>query len=78
MAVEKKNFFQETLKDAGCAQNTIAEFLLFQAEGREQEGIQLLLQHRQHLLADVHRAQKRIDILDYLIYTMKKSKKEQG
>ena len=32
MAVEKKNFFQETLKDAGCAQNTIAEFLLFQAE----------------------------------------------
>ena len=50
-------------------------------EGRSQEGIALLAQHRREILDCCHREQKKIDCLDYLVYSLKSkniSKSYQG
>lgn len=60
------------LKDAGCDETTIKKFLRLQKEGRRQEQYRLLSLHRVSLLEQLHVSQRKIDCLDYLIYTMKK------
>ncbi len=63
----------QNLKDAGCGEELIEEFRNCCRQGRKQEGMRLLGKHRNHLLEAMHREQKRIDCLDYLIYQMKKA-----
>ena len=58
----------ENLKDAGCDQEMITEF--FDKSGKKDEQLRILKRHRQQLLDRVHREQKRIDSLDYLVYQM--------
>ncbi len=60
------------LKDSGCGEDTIKAFLEDFREKRFSEGLKLLEAHRRVLLDELHKEQKRIDCLDYLVYKMRK------
>lgn len=62
----------QNLKDAGCSEGLIGQFQECCSQGKEKEGIRLLRKHRDTLLDAMHREQKRIDCLDYLLYQIKK------
>jgi hypothetical protein len=57
------------LQDADCSEDFIQRFLQEPDPGKR---LQLLSVHRRHLLDGIHDGQKKLDILDYLIFTMKK------
>lgn len=60
----------QNLKDAGCSSGMIEKFTRLQDDD---ERLQLLSCHRKRLLEALHRDERRIDCLDYLIYQMKKN-----
>lgn len=63
------------MKDAGCNEDTIQRFLLcYQADDIKGE-LKVLSNHRQALLDEVHKGQKEIDCLDYLVYQIEKGLK---
>lgn len=62
----------QNLIDAGCDSETISAFIGEIENGNLESGLRLLAVHRRSLLDELHREQKQIDCLDYLIYQMKK------
>jgi DNA-binding transcriptional MerR regulator len=62
----------QNLKDAGCDLETIERFLSFEKSGSMQQQRNLLSVHRDHLLEKVHREERKIDCLDYLVYQLSK------
>jgi hypothetical protein len=60
------------LQDADCPQELIEHFL---QERDPEKRLRLLSVHRRHLLDGIHDGQRKLDILDYLIFTMKKEQK---
>lgn len=70
--MENRNDVLQNLKDAGCDRKTIEAFIRLGEEKCRCGQIRLLEGHRRELLDAVHREQKRIDCLDYLLYEMKK------
>ncbi len=70
-----ENAIIQNLKDAGCNQDMITAFINDLKEGYIDDGMKLLAAHRRLLLEELHREQKQIDCLDYLVYKMKKTKK---
>lgn len=65
---------RQNLIDAGCGQELIAEFMENLEHGKTAEEFKLLAAHRRALLDNLHKDQKRIDCLDYLVYTMEKER----
>lgn len=65
----------QNLKDAGCDSDTIEKFMADLQKGKEANGLKLLAVHRKNLLDSLHREQKCIDCLDYLVYQIKEAKK---
>lgn len=66
------------MKDAGCSEDTIQRFLLcYQADDIKGE-LKVLSNHRQALLDELHKGQKEIDCLDYLVYQIKKVSKQKN
>lgn len=65
----------QNLKDAGCDSDTIEKFMADLQKGKEANSLKLLAVHRKNLLDSLHREQKCIDCLDYLVYQMKEAKK---
>lgn len=65
----------QNLKDAGCDSDTIESFMADLQKGKRANGLKLLAFHRKNLLDSLHREQKCIDCLDYLVYQMKEVKK---
>ena len=65
----------QNLRDAGCDDETIAAFMGCVREEREAESLRLLKKQRSLLLDAVHREEKKIDCLDYLVYRMQKAKR---
>lgn len=63
----------QNLKDAGCDRETIDAFVEDIRSDRTEEGMRLLAAHRRSVLDELHKEQKKIDCLDYLIYKMKKA-----
>lgn len=63
----------QNLKDAGCDSETIHAFVEDIRSDRTEEGMRLLAAHRRSVLDELHKEQKKIDCLDYLVYTMKKT-----
>ena len=63
----------QNLKDAGCDKATVEHFMKLGETGDTQEQLKLLSIHRKQLLHRVHREEKRIDCLDYLVYQIRKS-----
>lgn len=63
----------QNLKDAGCDRETVEHFMELEENGDTLEQLKLLSIHRERLLDRVHREEKRIDCLDYLVYQIQKS-----
>lgn len=61
------------LEDTGCSPEVIKLFLEFNSQGRVEDMLLLLSRQRRLILNAIHREQKRIDCLDYLVYKIKKS-----
>ncbi len=68
----EENRIIQNLKDAGCDNDTITAFVEDVRKQNITQGLQLLSIHRQTLLDNLHKEQKQIDCLDYLIYKIKK------
>ena len=64
----------QNLKDAGCTDEMVEKFIALQDIDDEEQQIQLLSGHRKHLLENLHREEKKIDCLDYLLYQMQNKK----
>lgn len=71
-AVQNSEAVIQNLKDAGCDAGTIEIFMDAIKNGKIESGLKLLSAHRRILLDGLHKEQKKIDCLDYLIYTIKK------
>lgn len=69
---------ERNLKDAGCCDDFIGEFLRLGREGKEREQSRLLSEHRAELLDSLHESQRRIDNLDFLIYKRRKESSRRG
>ena len=63
----------QNLKDAGCDTQTIENFMSDLHKGKEESSLKQLAIHRKKLLDSIHKEQKQIDCLDYLVYQMRKS-----
>lgn len=73
--METEEAIIQNLKDAGCDSETIEKFMADLQKGKEANGLKRLADHRRNLLDSLHREQKCIDCLDYLVYQMKKAHK---
>ncbi len=62
----------QNLRDAGCQDKFIQQFLAALANGTPAQQEQLLDRERRHILDKVHDEQKRLDRFDYLRYALKK------
>lgn len=67
-----ENAIVQNLIDAGCGQEFIAEFMEDFRKKNLSKDLKLLAAHRRSLLDNLHKEQKRIDCLDYLVYKMEK------
>ncbi len=65
-----ENAIVQNLIDAGCGKEFIAEFMETLRKNNISKDLKLLQAHRRLLLDNLHKEQKRIDRLDYLVYTM--------
>ena len=72
MNANDENAIMQNLIDAGCGEDLIAEFMEDLRKKNISKDLKLLAAHRRSLLDDLHKEQKRIDCLDYLVYKMKK------
>ncbi len=63
----------QNLKDAGCDEAHIDDFMKEFHSGKINEAIRLLEIHRCSLLDALHISQKEIDCLDYLIFQIKRT-----
>lgn len=62
----------QNLKDAGCGPEAVEDFLLYFDNDEKEKQLALLEEQRKQLLNVVHREERRIYCLDYLIYQIKK------
>ena len=60
------------LEDAGCDQDT--DYVEHLRIGNQKDQLRLLEKHRNLLLERVHKEEKRIDCLDYLVYQISQHK----
>lgn len=58
----------QNLKDAGCSQETIDCCLACLDTGRKKELLERLENQRKGILDKIHKGQKQIDCLDYLVF----------
>ena len=61
----------QTLRDAGCTEEAAAALMADVRDFRRL--LELLARHRAALLDEVHKSEKKIDCLDYLIYRIKQN-----
>lgn len=62
----------QNLKDAGCEEDFIRDFMECFRQGRKQAELDTLARHRKRILDKLHETQKEIECLDYLIYQIGK------
>lgn len=67
----QKEILIENLHDAGCNKQIIDEFFILLEKNQFEKIYELLRKHRKSLLETIHKNQKEIDILDYLIINLK-------
>ena len=62
----------QNLKDAGCSESQIEEFMGCAVKHEKDSGLKLLRQQRNILLDGLHEKQRMIECLDYLVYQIEK------
>ena len=78
MGLESKDAVVQNLKDAGCSSEIVKEFLYYFDEDQKDKQLDVLEKHRKQLLDSVHREEKKICCLDYLVYQIKKGKENKN
>ena len=58
----------QNLEDAGCETEMIQDFMGWFDKGQQAKQLELLEHQREYLLGRVHRDERRISYLDYLVY----------
>ncbi len=61
----------ECLADTGCNKELIKQFEACRSSGRQKEQLRLLGDYRHLLLERIHAEQKKLDLLDYLVWNVK-------
>ena len=69
---DKKEALIQNLQDAGCHQKLIDKFFNLLDQKQFDQIFILLRKYRNTLLDNIHKQQKEIDILDYLIVDLRK------
>ena len=72
MSEEKREAIIQNLKDAGCTNTFISDFLCCYDKNDYEKQIGILENWRTDLLKQIHEKEKRISYLDYLIYKLQK------
>lgn len=72
--LEKEEAMIRNLRDAGCQEATIQQFLHCLKNGDIKTGEKILSEHRKELLGAVHNGEKQIDYLDYFMYQLNKER----
>lgn len=62
----------QNLKDAGCTRDIIECCIACMEQGKKNELLKRLEEHRTGLLHKVHEEEKHIDCLDYLVYQIRR------
>lgn len=70
------NRIRQNLLDAGCDPQTTDSCMACFQEGNMAKMLPALAKHRRALLEALHQEQKRIDCLDYLVYTIERNDKK--
>ena len=65
----------QNLEDAGCAPDVIECCIACMEQGKKNELMKTLEEHRKGLLNKVHEEEKHIDCLDYLVYQIGRCEK---
>ena len=68
----------QNLEDAGCEAGTIRDFLKWFEQGRKEKQLEVLEYQREYLLDRVHKDERRISCLDYLIYQVQEKQDWKG
>lgn len=72
-----KSIYQNLI-DAGCDECVTENCMSFVSNGQIGDMLPILTKHSKCLLDSVHKAQRQIDCLDYLIYKLKKLKQRRN
>ncbi len=75
-AADTDGILRQNLVDAGCGPEIIRQCMALARKRDQAELMRILFRHRRTLLDTVHQNEKRIDCLDYLVYTMEKQQGE--
>ncbi len=70
-----KNNIISNLKDADCTQDTIEQVLTMEESGNIKGLLKILYKHKKNLLDSLHKKNKQIDCLDYLIFKIEQESK---
>lgn len=70
--LDERFILLRNLKDAGCDETLIQEFLQCDDEKNSSRQVRLLKTHRRDLLSNLHVCQSQIDSLDYLLHQIQK------
>lgn len=70
-----KNNIISNLKDADCTQDTIEQVLTMEESGNIKGLLKILHKHKKNLLDSLHKKNKQIDCLDYLIFKIEQESK---
>ena len=73
---DSQGYIRQNLLDAGCDRKTTESCMACFTAGAPVKMLPQLAKHRRTLLDALHREQKRIDCLDYLVYTIEKNEKQ--
>lgn len=64
----------QNLEDAGCDKQTVERFMELREAGEKKGQLMLLETHRRSLMQKVHKHEKQINCLDFLVYQMRKGR----
>lgn len=70
-AAEPLAVFKESLYDAGCSTEQVQTCLQLAQSGEMEAMLVLLQKHRSSLLEHLHRRQREIDNLDFVLYSLR-------
>ena len=74
---DTQGILRQNLIDAGCSADAVQTCMALAQEKKTAELMRVLSRHRRTLLDTLHQSEKRIDCLDYLVYTIEKQNKSQ-
>ena len=62
----------QNMKDAGCSSETIKSCVACMDRNRKNELLERLYAHRSSILDSIHKEERQIDCLDYLVHQIRK------